>query len=130
MFRQLSNIARFLQPAILSTQPNLIHQVNNSLRNFSILSCNIINRNAPISASYPLTSSLLQPSSCLVIADRGMKQVGRVRRRCKDCYMMIRHERVYNFCKTHPRHKQMSMVKKPKNTWILTDATQSKRRAW
>lgn len=60
----------------------------------------------------------------------GFKVKGRLRRRCKDCYFIMREGRLYNLCNTHPRHKQMSMVKKPKNTWIITHATQSKVRPW
>jgi large subunit ribosomal protein L36 len=55
----------------------------------------------------------------------GFKVKGRLRRRCKDCYFVMRQERLLVLCKTHPRHKQMAMQKKPKNTWILTHATQS-----
>ncbi|KFB44444.1 AGAP005927-PA-like protein [Anopheles sinensis] len=60
----------------------------------------------------------------------GFKVKGRLKRRCKDCYFVMRQERLYVICKTHPRHKQMSMKKHDRNTWILTDATQSKIRAW
>lgn len=60
----------------------------------------------------------------------GFKVKGRLKRRCKDCYFVVRQERTYVICKTHPRHKQMSQMKKPKNLWILTDATQSKVRQW
>ena len=75
-------------------------------------------------------TNLLQPTPVLFNFDRGFKVKGRLRKRCKDCYFVKREGRLYNICKTHPRHKQMSMVKKEKNTWILTDATQSKIRAW
>ncbi|XP_053665587.1 uncharacterized protein LOC128714732 [Anopheles marshallii] len=60
----------------------------------------------------------------------GFKVKGRLKRRCKDCYFVMRQERLYVICKTHPRHKQMSMKKHDRNTWILTDATQGKIRAW
>uniref|UniRef100_A0A182P6C0 Ribosomal protein n=1 Tax=Anopheles epiroticus TaxID=199890 RepID=A0A182P6C0_9DIPT len=60
----------------------------------------------------------------------GFKVKGRLKRRCKDCYFVMRQERLYVICKTHPRHKQMSMKKHDHNTWILTDATQGKVRAW
>ncbi|XP_055701795.1 39S ribosomal protein L36, mitochondrial [Phlebotomus papatasi] len=60
----------------------------------------------------------------------GFKVKGRLKRRCKDCFFVWRQQRLYNICKTHPRHKQMSMVKKDKNTWILTHASQSKVREW
>ncbi|KAJ3616363.1 hypothetical protein MTP99_003892 [Tenebrio molitor] len=60
----------------------------------------------------------------------GFKVKGRVRRRCKDCYMVMREQRMYVLCKTHPRHKQMTLAKDPKNTWILSHATQGKVRPW
>uniref|UniRef100_A0A2M4C306 Ribosomal protein n=1 Tax=Anopheles marajoara TaxID=58244 RepID=A0A2M4C306_9DIPT len=60
----------------------------------------------------------------------GFKVKGRLKRRCKDCYFVMRQERLYVICKTHPRHKQMSMKKHDRNTWFLTDATQGKERAW
>lgn len=60
----------------------------------------------------------------------GFKVKGVLRRRCKDCFFVQRQGRLYNICFTHPRHKQMAMQKKPKNTWILTHATQSKVRPW
>uniref|UniRef100_A0A8D8P5D6 Ribosomal protein n=1 Tax=Culex pipiens TaxID=7175 RepID=A0A8D8P5D6_CULPI len=60
----------------------------------------------------------------------GFKVKGRLKRRCKDCYFVVRQQRLFVICKTHPRHKQMSMKKRDHNTWILTDATQSPVRAW
>ncbi|XP_062550628.1 uncharacterized protein LOC134215457 [Armigeres subalbatus] len=60
----------------------------------------------------------------------GFKVKGHLKRRCKDCFFVVRHQRLYVLCKTHPRHKQMSMKKHERNTWILTDATQSPKRAW
>ncbi|XP_055610505.1 39S ribosomal protein L36, mitochondrial [Uranotaenia lowii] len=71
----------------------------------------------------PLTNPMLS-LAC------GFKVKGRLKRRCKDCYFVMRKERLYVICKTHPRHKQMSMKKHDRNTWILTDATQSPVRAW
>lgn len=122
MWSHLFKVSRVLQPATL----NCIFQ--NVSRNFSIFSNSMItNSHKPIE---PLQSSILQPASIFVNIQRGMKQVGRVKRRCKDCYFVMRQERLYVMCKTHPRHKQMSMIKRPKNTWILTDATQSTVRQW
>lgn len=77
----------------------------------------------PVKLLAPLNISVTPPSC-------GFKVKGRLRRRCKDCYFVRRQERLYIICPTHPRHKQMSMVKDPKNTWILTHATQSKIRPW
>lgn len=120
MFRHLIKLANFLQPANL-VQANL--KLQNSWRSFSAFS-NIIHN------IIPQNKQLLQPSSPAANFDRGMKQMGFLKRRCKDCYFVMRQERLYVMCKTHPRHKQMSMKKRPKNTWTLTDATQSKKRAW
>uniref|UniRef100_A0A6P7F7M6 Ribosomal protein n=1 Tax=Diabrotica virgifera virgifera TaxID=50390 RepID=A0A6P7F7M6_DIAVI len=83
----------------------------------------------PIASSI-IQSTFLKPVSLNVVPSCGFKIVGRVKRRCKDCFMVMREQRMYNLCKTHPRHKQMSMAKDPKNTWILTHATQSKVRPW
>ncbi|KAL0962110.1 hypothetical protein UPYG_G00335790 [Umbra pygmaea] len=41
----------------------------------------------------------LQPSA-------GMKTRTSLRRRCKDCFFVVRRGRLFVFCKTHPRHKQ------------------------
>lgn len=60
----------------------------------------------------------------------GFKVKGHLKRRCKDCYFVMRQERLYVICKTHPRHKQMSMKPPEKKTWILTHATQCPDRPW
>lgn len=74
---------------------------------------------------------LLRPvGSPVVQLVNGFKIKGRLKRRCKDCYFVVRQERHYVMCKSHGRHKQMSMKKSEKNSWILTDATQSKVRQW
>lgn len=90
---------------------------------------------------------LLQTSTPNVQQCCGMKVKGKLRRRCKDCYFVWREERklviklswilinfyiigLYVMCKTHGRHKQMSMKRKPHNAWILTHASQSKMREW
>lgn len=74
--------------------------------------------------------SLLPATSPLLQLANGFKIKGRLKRRCKDCYFVVRQERTYVMCKSHGRHKQMSMKQSEKNSWILTDATQSKFRAW
>ncbi|XP_066251990.1 uncharacterized protein mRpL36 [Euwallacea similis] len=73
---------------------------------------------------------LLSPVTPALVQSCGFKVVGRLKKRCKDCYFVRRQERLYVICKTHPRHKQMSMVKDPRYTWILTHATQGKVRPW
>lgn len=133
MWRQLSHLAKLLQPSITRQTSGLLHN-NSILRHFSLFSPTISHQNAiqSINGNTQLSQSvqILQPQSVALNFERGFKVKGRLKRRCKDCYFVMRHERLYVICKTHPRHKQMSMKKKEKNTWLLTDATQSKERAW
>ena len=77
-----------------------------------------------ISELFPV-SSILKTTTPLVTQSCGFKVKGRLRRRCKDCNFVVRQERLYVICKTHPRHKQMALKKQDKSTWILTHATQS-----
>lgn len=77
-----------------------------------------------------IESKLLLPISHNIIPSCGFKVKGRLKRRCKDCYFVVRQQRLYVICKTHPRHKQMSMIPKEKNTWTLTHATMGKVRPW
>lgn len=90
--------------------------------------------NVPVSGVAGIVASphqFLRPRLTLLTQlCNGFKIKGRLKRRCKDCYFVVRQERTYVMCKSHGRHKQMSMKKSEKNTWILTDATQSKFRAW
>ncbi|XP_023831112.1 39S ribosomal protein L36, mitochondrial-like [Salvelinus namaycush] len=36
----------------------------------------------------------------------GMKTKSALKRRCKDCFFVVRRGRLFVFCKAHPRHKQ------------------------
>lgn len=60
----------------------------------------------------------------------GFKLKRVLKRRCKDCYFVVRENRLHVICQTHPRHKQMAITKPTKSTWILTHATQSPVRPW
>lgn len=73
---------------------------------------------------------LMPTTSPQLMQTCGFKVKGVVKRRCKDCYLIWQEGRLYNLCETHPRHKQMSIKKHRKATWILTHATQSKVRPW
>lgn len=75
-------------------------------------------------------SNFLAPFVPEFVSKCGLKVKGLPRRRCKDCFFVTRDERLYVECKTHPRHKQVQIAKNPKNTWILTHATQGKVRPW
>lgn len=76
------------------------------------------------------SSTLLASANFQYLQTCGLKHVGKVHRRCKDCYMMLREGVLYNYCKTHPRHNQKARTKRPKNTWTLTGVTQTKIRPW
>ncbi|XP_047497977.1 39S ribosomal protein L36, mitochondrial-like [Penaeus chinensis] len=84
----------------------------------------------PIISREVIRKPMLQPAPTLVVQSCGMKQKGKLSLRCDDCYYVMRKGRLYVMCKTKPRHKQMAMQKKEKNTWILTHATQSPNRPW
>lgn len=126
MLSQLKNFTKLLPVVFKSQIPCTNHiSLSSAFRNFSSLLQPKIQQNAI--SSHP---TLLQPSVNAFNVIRGMKQKGHLRLRCKDCYFVRREQRLYVMCKSKGRHKQMSMKAKPKNTWILTDATQSKLRAW
>lgn len=120
MWGHLTRVSRILQPAFFN--------ILQSTSRFSVFSNSSIINN--VTTINQVQSNILQPVSIGINIQRGMKQVGRVKRRCKDCYMVWRKERLYNMCKTHPRHKQMSIIPKPRSSWILTHASQSVYRAW
>lgn len=65
-----------------------------------------------------------------LIPSRGFKVFGKVRKRCKDCYFVTRDQRLYNLCKTYPKHKQMSIRHTDKAYYILTGVQQKKKREW
>lgn len=69
-------------------------------------------------------------SGLSLIPFRGFKVFGKVRKRCKDCYMVTRDHRLYNLCKTHQKHKQMSIRHTDKAYYILTGVQQKKKREW
>lgn len=73
---------------------------------------------------------LLTPTVPMLVPTCGFKVVGKLKKRCKDCYIVVRHERAYVICKTKPRHKQMAMKKDEDKTWILTDAAMGPKRSW
>lgn len=106
--------------ALVNTTKQLYPACSNWTRHFSsIQSFQVSAKSALLTCATP---SLTQSS--------GFKVMGKVRLRCKDCFFVRRQERLYVICKTHGRHKQMASVKSPRNTWILSHATQSKVRPW
>lgn len=61
---------------------------------------------------------------------RGLKYVGKVHRRCKDCKMMFIDGVLHNHCTAHPRHNQKHKTKRPHNTWILSGVMCGQKRPW
>jgi large subunit ribosomal protein L36 len=98
-----------------------------SARNFSILSVNTFQ---PSISSLSIRQSLLAPTIPLVIPSCGFKVVGKVKKRCRGCYMVMREQRLYNLCKLKPRHKQMSMKADEDKSWILSGVSQGPKRPW
>jgi large subunit ribosomal protein L36 len=92
-------------------------------RTFSVLSMKI-----PQTLNMP--KQLLSPIVPTLVPSCGFKVVGKPKKRCKDCYKVVRDQRLYVICKTKPRHKQMSMKKDEDKTWILTHATMGPKRPW
>ena len=84
----------------------------------------------PIPKALNMPKQLLTPFVPTLVPNCGFKVVGKLKKRCKDCYKVVRQERTYIICKTKPRHKQMSMKKDEDKTWILTSATMGPKRPW
>lgn len=84
---------------------------------------------SPLSVDQYTDGMLCNPSSLpipsTVQPSCGFKLKRVLKRRCKDCYFVVREDRLHVICKTHPRHKQMAIKSKEKSTWILTHAMQS-----
>lgn len=87
---------------------------------------------SPIVMDQPQQLLLQQPivASPMINQTCGFKLKRVLKRRCKDCYYVVRQNRLHVICKTHPRHKQMAITRPEKSTVILTHATQSKIRPW
>lgn len=110
-----SNLRNILWPALSVT------------RSFGVLAGAL----APRPTGPALQKQLLAPSlPLLTVPSCGFKQVGRLKRRCKGCYVVIRQGRPFMQCKLKPRHKQMGMVKDDDKTWIMTHASMSPARPW
>lgn len=112
-------------PSILQRWP--VTNINTSASLFHLLAKQTTINSA---TNQCFESKLLIPISPLIVPNCGFKVKGRLKRRCKDCYFVVRQKRLFVICETHPRHKQMSMIPKEKNTWILTHATMGKVRQW
>ena len=71
-------------------------------------------------------SRMMIPSLPLLtphLISRGMKWVAHPKKRCKDCYFVVKDEVKYVMCLKHARHKQGTKRGPLKLTWIMTHAT-------
>lgn len=77
------------------------------------------------------TTQLLAPlQPCNLTQSRGLLLVARAYRKCKFCYLMMINGVMHNHCTVHGRHKHQVKKKKPKDTWVITHAMQTKKRPW
>ena len=112
MWRQLSILPKLWQPAMLTAKP-----VGNILRSFSIFSSP-----AHQTQNQPMVSTvLLQPTPIALSFDRGMKQMGRLKRRCKDCYFVTRQVRKFHsitiyICNFPSSRNAFTSCARPENT--------------
>jgi large subunit ribosomal protein L36 len=65
-----------------------------------------------------------------ILSSCGFKMKRVLKRRCKDCYFVVRRGRMYVICETHPRHKQKAMKAPAEANWILSHACQGRIRPW
>ncbi|CAD6222670.1 GSCOCG00001083001-RA-CDS [Cotesia congregata] len=86
--------------------------------------------NGQISGSNVCKNYLLQSVQPILNHTCGLKHKAILKRRCKDCFIYAIEGRWFVGCKTFGRHKQAQIVKKEKNTWMLTSVCQSKKRPW
>lgn len=123
MFRSIQNVFRYTSSHLLPTS------FGSAVRSFHMLSLRNQQQLIGSNSSPPtlLTSAIANPQFTQIC---GLKIVGKVHRRCKDCYMHVKNGVIYNHCNTHPRHKQRQRLKKENNTWILTAVQQTKIRPW
>jgi large subunit ribosomal protein L36 len=88
----------------------------------------LINMNSTVVKNEGL--QLLSPTVPILSLSCGFKVKKKLKRRCKDCYFVVRRGRVYVICETHPRHKQMSMKAPAEVNWMISHASQSPVRPW
>lgn len=116
--------------SIISPLLRAISNYNVFSRNLSIFRSSAPTYNSQGLSCNTLMPSFLSPQLPILSQVSGFKVKLKLKRRCKDCYIVVRNQRGYNICPTHPRHNQMSLVKRPKYTWIISHASQSKYRPW
>lgn len=123
LFRTTYQTVGFIAPKVSSVE-SFTRYINNNIYH----TCN--KQYSNLSSMNKITSKLLQPLLPIYNFTCGLKTKTILHRRCRHCLLMWKNDRKYIMCKAKPRHNQVERVKKEKNTWILTHATQSKIREW
>lgn len=99
----------------------------NPVSNFSSLTSSITTKSSGILSK---TVQFLTPITCNLMPVCGMKAKGKVRKRCKACYMVYKDHRVFNFCKVKPKHNQMNIVEKASFYFKITERTHGRIRKY
>ncbi|XP_022186346.2 39S ribosomal protein L36, mitochondrial [Nilaparvata lugens] len=60
----------------------------------------------------------------------GFKYKDVLKKRCRDCFVVVKDRQAMVLCNTHPRHKMKRIMPKEKDTWIVTHHTTGKFREW
>lgn len=109
------------------------HLLTLTTSNTVAISLDALNQLKPTAVNrFPKERILLNTCNVTPLVNQscGFKFKRVLKRRCKDCYYVVRENRLHVICKTHPRHKQLAITKPEKSTWILTHAMQSKVRPY
>ncbi|XP_076222289.1 mitochondrial ribosomal protein L36 [Nomia melanderi] len=126
MFKTICQGIRFIAPKIFSVESTAI-----AARTMYHMSTKQSVNNLPNVFNNKIASgNLLQTIVPMYNVVCGLKMKTILHRRCRKCLFKWINGRLYVKCKAHPRHNQVQRQKKPKNTWILTFASQKPIRDW
>lgn len=135
-FQQLC--APLIRVAASAMQPSTLwsrsyHLLTLTTTNTGVISLGALNQlKSTAVARFPKDRAMLDTCNATPLFNQscGFKFKRVLKRRCKDCYYVVRENRLHVICKTHPRHKQLAITQPEKSTWILTHAMQSKVRPY
>ncbi|KAL1462565.1 hypothetical protein WDU94_014393 [Cyamophila willieti] len=120
---------RILKPVSLIN--NLLHRTFSTLYRPIIGKANLVQEiTKPPTQSQCESSSLLKPSLSSIILVNTWKYKVWVKKRCKGCYFVYRDGILHNQCHLKPKHKQIIVHPKPKNTWICSGVSTDSPRPW
>jgi large subunit ribosomal protein L36 len=115
-------LKRFASPLLINLPRIWQPPSSVGVRNSSLL--------ASISGPSTGIAKFLAPVTPLIVPNCGFKQVGKLKKRCKGCYFVVRQERAYIQCRLKPRHRQMAMKKDEDKSWISSGSSATPFRPW